>query len=251
MSKPFAAKGVGACFLKRVLNTRLLPVALVRPGRAGCACAAETPARARWGTRQCGVAMTLNAGSLTSPVPAGLAEGDPLPPEDRATVRSKLTLEELYFRMAPRLLRFFARNSAREDAHDLVHESFMRLADADALGTTAIREPEAYLKRIATNLLRSRAKSALQRSLAAHVPVDEERLPAPDPVAALEARDLLDRVQRELLRLSPKTRAIFLAHRVDGQSYNDIAKQTGLGVRGVEWHMAKAIRHLDRALRAR
>lgn len=195
--------------------------------------------------------MPLNVGSLTSSVSARLGEGDPLPPEDRATVRSGLALEELYSRLAPRLLRFFARNSAREDAHDLVHESFARLADADALGTTEIREPEAYLNRIASNLLRSRAKSALQRSLAAHVPADEALLPAPDPVAALEARDLLNRVQTALLRLSPKTRAIFLAHRVDGQSYNDIAKQTGLGVKGVEWHMAKAIRHLDRALRTR
>jgi DNA-directed RNA polymerase specialized sigma24 family protein len=53
------------------------------------------------------------------------------------------------------------------------------------------------------------------------------------------------------MRLSPKTRDIFLAHRVDGVSYSDIAKRMGLSVKGVEWHMTKAIAHLDRVLRAR
>lgn len=77
------------------------------------------------------------------------------------------------------------------------------------------------------------------------------RRAGPDMTAALEARDLLDRLQNALIQLKPKTRSIFLAHRVDGHSYNEIAKQTGLSVKGVEWHMTKAIAHLDRMLRSR
>jgi RNA polymerase sigma-70 factor (ECF subfamily) len=120
----------------------------------------------------------------------------------------------------------------------------------DASQETEIERPEAYLGRIATNLLRNRARTALQRSLASHVPADEVALAGPDPVATLEARDQLERIEAALARLSPKTRAIFLAHRLEGHCSIDIAKQTGLGIKGVEWHMSKAIAHLDRALRA-
>ncbi|MFX8262640.1 sigma factor-like helix-turn-helix DNA-binding protein, partial [Acinetobacter baumannii] len=74
----------------------------------------------------------------------------------------------------------------------------------------------------------------MQRSLAQHVPADEESLAGPDMIAALEARDLLNRLQGALMRLNPKTREIFLAHRVDGVSYSDIAKRMGLSVKGVE-----------------
>ncbi|NKJ43478.1 RNA polymerase sigma-70 factor (ECF subfamily) [Novosphingobium sp. SG720] len=183
--------------------------------------------------------------------PSRLAEGDPLPPEDRVVTGSILALEDLYHAQAPRLLRFFARRADRQDANDLMQESFARLADAGAVPGKSIEQPEAYLNGIAANLLRNRAKSALQRSLARQVPVEEASLAGPDMIAMLEARDLLDRIQNALMRLSPKTRDIFLAHRVDGFSYNDIAKRTGLSLKGVEWHMTKAIAHLDRVLRSR
>jgi RNA polymerase sigma-70 factor (ECF subfamily) len=149
------------------------------------------------------------------------------------------------------LLRFFARRIHRQEAGDLVHESFVRFADANARQALQIECPEAYLNRIATNLLRNRAKTALRRSLASAVPADAEPLAGHDPVAALEARDQVERLQRALSTLTPKTREIFLAHRLDGLSYKCIATQTGLSEKGVEWHMRKAIAHIDRRLRHR
>lgn len=252
MSKPFAAKGFGACFLKRVLNTRLLPAALVEVSRALRARRTEprpgTPCQT---ARRMGTAVRLIPGLRKFSARPALADGDPLPPEDRVSGSGALTLEDLYRREAPRLLRFFGRHLERHDASDLVQESFVRFADASAAGETPIRQPEAYLNTVALNLVRNRAKIALRRSLALHVDLDDESASAPDPVAALEARDLLNRVQVALMRLSPKTRAIFLAHRVDGRSYKEIANQTGLSIKGVEWHMTKAISHLDRALNSR
>ncbi len=173
---------------------------------------------------------------------------DPFPPEDRV-VRPARTLDELYRAHGPRLLRFFARRIDRQDAGDLVQESFARLANSAAYGEQMIDCPEAYLNQIASNLLRDRAKSALQRSLANHLPADEVPLVGPDLVTTLEARDKLDRLQNALVRLKPKTREIFLAHRLEGASYKEIAERTGLSIKGVEWHMTKAIDHLDRALR--
>lgn len=177
-----------------------------------------------------------------------LDEDDPLPPEDRV-VRPSLALDDLYRVHGPRLLRYFSRRADRQDAGDLVHESFVRFANSDACRERAIECPEAYLNQIATNLLRDRAKSAVQRSLASHIAADDVPLAGPDLVAALEARDKLNRLQTALMRLKPKTREIFLAHRLDGLSYKQIAERSGLSVKGVEWHMTKAIDHLDRVLR--
>lgn len=177
-----------------------------------------------------------------------LGEDDPLPPEDRVP-RPAFALDDLYRIHGPRLLRFFSRRTDRQDADDLLHESFVRFANSPACRDRAIECPEAYLNQIATNLLRDRAKSALQRSLASHVPVDEVPLAGTDLIAALEARDKLNRLQNALMRLKPKTREIFLAHRLDGLSYRQISERSGLSIKGVEWHMSKAIDLLDRALR--
>jgi len=184
------------------------------------------------------------------PVPR-LGSDDPIPPEDRRPQRPGVSLNDLYRVHAPRLFRFFARRGPHDEAGDLVQESFTRFADARSRSAGEIDRPEAYLSRIATNLVRNRAKTALRRSLASHVPADEVPLATHDPVALLEARDQIERLQAALAHLAPKTRTIFLAHRLDGLSYKDIATQTGLSVKGVEWHMGKAIAHLDRVLRHR
>ncbi len=195
--------------------------------------------------------MRLIANILNSLSEPRIAEGDPLPPDDRIVIGSALALEDLYRARAPRLHRFFGGRTERQDAGDLVQECFARLAEASASKEKAIDHPEAYLNQIAKNLLRDRAKVALQRSLTRHDPVEEVALQGPDIVAALEARDMLNRLQTALMKLKPRTRAIFLAHRVDGMSYKVIARDQGLSIKGVEWHMHKAIIQLDRVLRAR
>jgi DNA-directed RNA polymerase specialized sigma24 family protein len=64
---------------------------------------------------------------------------------------------------------------------------------------------------------------------------------SPDP-------ELLQRMHRSILTLPPKTRDIFIAHRVHGLSSGEIAARTGLSIRQVQQHMAKAILGIDRAL---
>jgi RNA polymerase sigma-70 factor (ECF subfamily) len=59
----------------------------------------------------------------------------------------------------------------------------------------------------------------------------------PDPV-------LLEKIEQAMLKLPRSTREIFLAHRLDDMSYQEISERTGLTVREVEMHMAKAIRRL-------
>jgi RNA polymerase sigma-70 factor (ECF subfamily) len=59
---------------------------------------------------------------------------------------------------------------------------------------------------------------------------------------------MLRRLEAAMLRLRPKTREIFMAHRVHGLSYAEISERTGLSIKGVEKQMAKAIVQIDRIL---
>jgi RNA polymerase sigma-70 factor (ECF subfamily) len=111
-----------------------------------------------------------------------------------------------------------------------------------------LERPQAYLRRIAANLLKDRAKTARRRSAALHMVADEEVLPGFDPQRHLESRDMLMRLEAAMMRLRPRTREIFMAHRVHGESYAEIAERTGISVKGVEKQMAKALVQLDRIL---
>jgi RNA polymerase sigma-70 factor (ECF subfamily) len=53
--------------------------------------------------------------------------------------------------------------------------------------------------------------------------------------------ELLRRMEDAARNLPKLQLQIFLAHRLDGMPYEEIARRTGLSVRRVERHMAKAI----------
>ena len=158
-------------------------------------------------------------------------------------------LDALYRKESPRLLRSLSRRtSSRDEARDLLQDVFCRMARLGAAGSLRLDRPQAYLSRIATNLLRDRAKQASRHMTASHVAADEGTLAGIDQQRLLESRDMLTRVEAAMLKLRPKTREIFMAHRIDGLSYAEIAKRTGLSVKGVEKQMSKAIAQIDRLL---
>lgn len=63
--------------------------------------------------------------------------------------------------------------------------------------------------------------------------------------------DLLGRMEEAMLNMPKLQREIFMAHRLDDMSYGEIAERTGLTVRQVERHMAKAIYKLVKQLDGR
>ena len=183
--------------------------------------------------------------------PFPLSDAHPLPADDRLISDVEtLCLETLYRDHSPRLLRSISRRiSSREEALDLVHEIFLRIARIGASRPLKLDRPEAYLSRMATNLLRDQARTAARQQSDRHVTVDEQSLPGADQQKHLEARDMLRRMEAAMLKLRPITREIFMAHRLDGLSYAEIADRTGLSVKGVEKHMSKAIAQITRARR--
>lgn len=146
------------------------------------------------------------------------------------------------------LTRYFTRNRASvADAEDLTQEAFLRLTKAGQSGEEIAR-PAAYLRQIGRNLMRDHVDAPTHRKEVAAPELVDNAISETNELGRLEARDKLRRVQVALQRLKPKTREIFLAHRLDGMTYSEIAERTGLSVKGVEKQMSKAIAEIGRVV---
>lgn len=155
----------------------------------------------------------------------------------------------LYHSEGARLLNAARRRTGDpDDAADIVHDAFARLLQARP--TSTLRTPAAYLHRIVRNLLRDRAKLADQRFVDRSVAVEDALAPAvpPEQEWNLEAADLMTRYRTAVDALPPRTREVFLLHRVDELRYREIAKRLNITVATVEYHMARALSQLDQAL---
>lgn len=182
----------------------------------------------------------------------GIKAGEPLPPDfDLGVPVRGLGIADLYRDHARRLRRFFQGRGSASDADDLVQETFVRLTSVSRRDPDDIEKPRAYVNRIAGNLLREQARFAARRSAALHISDEEIQLAGADPVAMLEARDMLARLEAAMARMKPATREIFMDHRLYGYTYCEIAKRTGQSVKSVERHMGKAILVVNRAMRSR
>jgi RNA polymerase sigma-70 factor (ECF subfamily) len=130
------------------------------------------------------------------------------------------------------------RGRSEQDADDLVQEAWIRLACYER--DQAVAKPEAFLMRAALNLSidahRTRVSHGEEVLLDDVVLVDA----TPSAEAVLLGRERMARLGVGLGRLNDKTRVIFVAHRIDGMSYQEIARLHGLSVSSVEKHIAKA-----------
>ena len=105
---------------------------------------------------------------------------------------------------------------------------------------------QAALQRRAESVLSSSSTFVKRAGKRRAVPIDgfrafQLRLDlAPGTEDVRLARERMDRLNQRLSRLSEKTRDIFLAYRVDGTIYREIARQHGLSTSTVERHIATA-----------
>jgi RNA polymerase sigma-70 factor, ECF subfamily len=124
--------------------------------------------------------------------------------------------------LRPRLIRIAYRMlGSVADAEDVVQEAFIRWLDVDR---DAVREPEAFLRRVVTRLCLDHLKSAQHRRETYIGPW------LPEPVVEPEEGDI-DEITLPLMialeRLSPLERAAFLLHDVFGASFEEIAETIG------------------------
>lgn len=130
-----------------------------------------------------------------------------------------------------------SRTRGRADPEELLQAAYLRLARYRA--EHAVENVAAFLVRTAVNI---GVDNYRHDRFIADAPPDEagvcENSPLQDEVLAARAR--LERVREGLSRLTPRTREIFLMHRLDGMKYREIADRLGISQSAVEKHIAKA-----------
>ena len=163
---------------------------------------------------------------------------------DRSAVK-----EELDTRFRASLLAYFLRRTGnRQEAEDLTQETFVRLIGSSSFEKA--EEAQAFVFRVASNLLRDRLRSAYRTRRFATLSIEtsgseklEPRLVEDiDPERVLIARENLGEVLACLDELGERTKNIFILFRLEGMRQKEIAALYGMGLSTVEKHvMAAAI----------
>jgi RNA polymerase sigma-70 factor (ECF subfamily) len=129
------------------------------------------------------------------------------------------------------------RTRGRADPEELLHAAYLRLLRYKA--QHAVENVAGFLVRTAVNIGVDNYRH--DRFIADVSPEDVgacENSPLQDEVLAARVR--LERVREGLSRLSPRTREVFLMHRLDDLKYREIAERLGISQSAVEKHIAKA-----------
>jgi RNA polymerase sigma-70 factor (ECF subfamily) len=165
-----------------------------------------------------------------------------MPDEKFASIR------ELFLSNKRGLLRYLTRKVGREDASDLLQETFVRALRHDEFG--AVADPPAFLKQIAVNLSRDFARR--QESRAKYFVLGD----SPDDVPAIavapdELYDAQERARRfsaAVAALPPKCREVFVMRRFEDKSQDEIAERLGISRNMVEKHLRLAMERCRAAL---
>ncbi len=170
-------------------------------------------------------------------------------------------LSEAIERERPRLRNFIRKRVGDAgDAEDILQEIFYELVEAYRL-MKPVEQVGAWLFRVArnriTDLFCKRRREASRIDIEA-VGEDGERiiledlLPSPDagPEAAYARSVLLEELDAALDELPDEQREIFIAHKLEGRSFKELATETGLSVNSLLSRKHYAVRHLRERLQA-
>ena len=152
-------------------------------------------------------------------------------------------LQRVVLNERSRLLRFLAARGVGEDAEDVLHDLWQRVA---ATPTQPIADPLSYLFRAAENLVRDRRRSTVSRDRR-HQDWHEASLGTEEEAQgerALIAREQLREVQQALAALGPRVEIVFRRCRLDGIGQAVVARELGVSLSSVEKDLQKAYRAL-------
>lgn len=176
------------------------------------------------------------AGPATSNAQTSNAQADDALTHDE---RFGSVLEEY----APRLIRFLEmRTGSEADAQDLAQEAYFRLCRVK--NPDLIREPEAYLFRIASNLANELVLRRRNQPTSFARGTDEVEATEGDNgsfCSHLEKRSEIDRLQEILSELPPLYQAILLLRKRDGFSHKEIAEQLAISPHTVQKYLTRAL----------
>ena len=147
------------------------------------------------------------------------------------------THHERLFRLARRL------SADREEARDLVQETFLRAARRPSSVPDGDQPGEAWLVRILVNLCRDRHRRAGVRTRVHQAMWRQSETTHPENAAVAHAT-----VHSALARLSPRRRAAIVLHEIEGMPAREVARLLGIAEVTVRWHLLAARRELASVL---
>lgn len=127
-------------------------------------------------------------------------------------------------------------------AAEALQETYLRLERLRDIGP--MRNPKAYLLRMAFNVAADRRRAESRRLTSADVDslldiADD----SPDPCQTVEGRSEIDALQRAIDEMPPRRRDIFLAARIGDVPHRDLAERFGVTVRTIEIELKSAVEH--------
>jgi len=150
-------------------------------------------------------------------------------------------IAEAVKREQPRLRSFIRKRILdEEEAEDILQDVFYELVQAYRL-MQPVEKVGAWLFRVARNRIidRWRQRRSGTAGVSAPAPADaaersswEDLLPSRDagPEAAFARGILVEELAAALDELPAEQRAVFVAHEIEGQSFSEIAKETGVSL---------------------
>ena len=177
---------------------------------------------------------------------------------ERMTLEQDRRIAEVVQRERSRL-RGFIRKRVPDprDAEDILQDVFYELVEANRL-LMPIEHIGGWLYRVARNRITDLFRKKKPEAFGEVVDDEgewlqlEELLPSPDagPEAAYARGVLLDELESAIDELPEGQREVFLAHEVEGQSFKELAEETGVSINTLLSRKRYAVLHLRRRLQA-
>lgn len=172
----------------------------------------------------------------------------------RLVVRDEAAFEAFYRRHAPRLFRWLARETSREEALDLVAETFARvLVSVHRFRGEGDDAARAWLNGVARNLLRDHLRGREREARALRKLGVEEAVAAALAHAAADSASELDAlgvaVDEAFEALSTREQDALRLRVVEERSYPEVARLLAIDPRAARVRVSRALRALGVRLR--
>lgn len=136
------------------------------------------------------------------------------------------------------------------DPQDIVQQTFVNyLGKGDG---SAIRNPRAFLYRIAINLTIQQRRAAQRRRklLPDYARTHGDPTDELHPERVLLAKEQVRALEDALNQLGERDRTLLLLHRLEGVSYAEIARRTGMAPSSVRYVIGQALKNCQQALQS-
>ena len=166
------------------------------------------------------------------------------------TESKKSLVGRLFTQHGSALQAFLYRRVRRHaDAAELAQEVYVRMLRVADMA--AIRNPEAYLYTVASNLAKEHARQQPSDSRVLDVddPLLQEQLAElPTFAGQIDTEQRIDRLREVLRQLPPKCHAAVVLQYWHGLSYEEIAQRLGISTHMVKKYLSQALVHCRRRM---